>query len=104
MTTTARSDHIKTSPIVSKPLVEKAKPATVIPDKTKVPISCILNQQKKSEEKPVAVSKSSGKGKKPKILTHVIEGFIIQEASEPFPVYIKLTLYFECWCYVCYVV
>jgi len=84
--TAVRPDHIKTSPIAAKPSEEKAKPADVTSDKTKAPVTSISNHEKKCEEKPVAVSKSSGKSKKPKILTHVIEGFIIQEASEPFPV------------------
>lgn len=53
-------------------------------DKTKSAV--VVNQEKKSGEKSVVITKASVKSKKPKILTHVIEGFIIQEASEPFPV------------------
>ena len=30
---------------------------------------------------------------KPQVLTHVIEGFVIQEGAEPFPVCVSLTLF-----------
>jgi len=83
-TTTVHPTHIKTSPIAAKPSEDKPKPMVVISDKTKG--SLVSNQEKKCENKPVVSTKSSTKSKKPKILTHVIEGFIIQEASEPFPV------------------
>ena len=83
-TTAVHHDHIKTSPVSAKPPEDRSKPADATSDNSK---SCVvLNQEKKREEKPVLSAKSSSKSKKPKILTHVIEGFIIQEASEPFPV------------------
>jgi len=78
ITTTTHQDHVKISPIA-------AKPVNVITDKTKNSV-VVMSQEKKCEEKPPMSTKSSVKSKKPKILTHVIEGFIIQEASEPFPV------------------
>jgi len=85
ITTTTHQDHVKISPIAAKPSEEKSKPVNVITDKTKNSV-VVMSQEKKCEEKPPMSTKSSVKSKKPKILTHVIEGFIIQEASEPFPV------------------
>jgi len=89
---------VKTSPVAAKPPEDKPKPANVISDKTKVSVTS--NREKRSDEKPV-VSRSSGKCKKPKILTHVIEGFIIQEASEPFPVS-SVCVWSNCECALLY--
>lgn len=53
-------------------------------DEKTVDIKSLTEKENKVNSKPVR--EKSLKRSRPKILTHVIEGFIIQEAMEPFPV------------------
>lgn len=57
---------------VAKPLDDKATPR--------------VKSGAEKENQPSTKREKSNKKTKPKVLTHIIEGFIIQEAMEPFPV------------------
>jgi hypothetical protein len=74
---------VKKSPTEPAPSVPEKQDATEA-EETKVNIK--VEDDKKTVAQVVGTVKTPTKSKKHKILTHVIEGFIIQEASEPFPV------------------